>query len=110
MLNEAVHVGDPGRHMLSADGGEHRAISTLKSLQNTLPPFFFGCAAGLFRDVLKLYDEQNYKKAIKACDGILKKDPKHSETLSMKGICVYNLGRRDEGYALVREGLKCDLK
>ena len=66
--------------------------------------------AGLFRDVLRLYDEQSYKKAVRACEAILKKAPTHAETLAMKGICVYNLGRKEEAYALVREGLKSDLK
>lgn len=66
--------------------------------------------AGLFRDVLRYYDESNYKKAIKACEQILKKQATHSETLAMKGICVYNLGRKEEAYQLVREGLKNDLK
>lgn len=66
--------------------------------------------AALFRDVLKQYDEQQYKKAIKSCEGILKKVPAHGETLSMKGICVYNLGRKEEAYELVRQGLKCNLK
>lgn len=66
--------------------------------------------AGLFRDVLRMYDEQNYKKAIKVCDQVLKKHASHSETLAMKGICVYNLGRKEEAYELVRAGIKADLK
>jgi peptide alpha-N-acetyltransferase len=38
----------------------------------------------LFRQVVKLYETKQYKKAIKAADQILKKFPDHGETLAMK--------------------------
>lgn len=45
----------------------------------------------LFRQVVKLYETKQYKKAIKAADQILKKFPDHGETLAMKvgggGVC-----------------------
>lgn len=40
--------------------------------------------AGLFRQLVKLYESKQYKKAIKAADQILKKFPDHGETLAMK--------------------------
>lgn len=48
----------------------------------------------LFRQVVKLYETKQYKKAIKAADQILKKFPDHGETLAMK-VCVAELG--DDG-------------
>jgi hypothetical protein len=50
---------------------------------------------GLFRQVVKLYETKQYKKAIKAADQILKKFPDHGETLAMKvwaACCVAWLG------------------
>lgn len=42
----------------------------------------------LFRQVVKLYETKQYKKAIKAADQILKRFPDHGETLAMKvGSC-----------------------
>lgn len=38
----------------------------------------------LFRQVVKLYETKQYKKAIKSADQILKKFPDHGETLAMK--------------------------
>jgi len=47
----------------------------------------------LFRQVVKLYESKQYKKAIKAADQILKKFPDHGETLAMKvgrgGVCGF---------------------
>ena len=64
------------------------------------------------RQVVKLYESKQYKKAIKAADQILKKVPEHGETLSMKGLTISNMGadRKEEAYDLVRRGLKSDLK
>ena len=41
---------------------------------------------------------------------MLKKFPEHGETLSMKGLTLNCLNRKEEAYKLVREGLKHDLK
>lgn len=46
--------------------------------------------AALFRQLVKLYESKQYKKAVKAADQILKKFPEHGETLAMKvggGVC-----------------------
>jgi hypothetical protein len=64
----------------------------------------------LFRQVVKLYEGKQYKKAIKAADTILKKYPDHGETLSMKGLTLNSMEKKEEAYELVRKGLKCDLK
>lgn len=50
---------------------------------------------GLFRQVVKLYETKQYKKAIKAADQILKKFPEHGETLAMK-VCAVGQGETRE--------------
>mmetsp|Transcript_486 Transcript_486/g.1020 ORF Transcript_486/g.1020 Transcript_486/m.1020 type:complete len:894 (-) Transcript_486:3118-5799(-) len=66
----------------------------------------------LFKQVVKLYENKQYKKAIKTADQILKKFPEHGETLAMKGLTLYHSStdKKEEAYELVRKGLKYDLK
>ena len=68
--------------------------------------------ADLFKNLVKQYEMKQYKKAIKHADTILKKFPKHGETLAMKGLTYnYMSGHtRDEAHALVKEGLKHDMR
>ncbi|PWA64291.1 tetratricopeptide repeat (TPR)-containing protein [Artemisia annua] len=58
----------------------------------------------------KSYETKQYKKGLKAADTILKKFPNHGETLSMKGLTLNCMDRKQEAYELVRLGLKNDLK
>lgn len=60
----------------------------------------------LFRTVVKCYETKAYKKAVKTADAVLKRYPEHGETLAMKGLVLNHLGRKEEAYKLVREGLK----
>jgi tetratricopeptide (TPR) repeat protein len=66
----------------------------------------------LFKQVVKFYEEKQYKRAIKAADQILRKVPDHGETLAMKGLVLSNMGpdKKEEAYELVRKGLKADLR
>ncbi|GLD99136.1 hypothetical protein PINS_up007854 [Pythium insidiosum] len=64
----------------------------------------------LFRTVVKCYEIKQYKKGLKAADAILKKFPDHGETLAMKGLTLSCMGKKDEAYEYVRNGLKNDLK
>ncbi|KAJ6846813.1 N-alpha-acetyltransferase 15, NatA auxiliary subunit [Iris pallida] len=66
--------------------------------------------ANLFKVIVKSYETKQYKKGVKAADGILKKFPDHGETLSMKGLILNCMDRKSEAYELVRRGLKNDLK
>ena len=68
--------------------------------------------AALFRQVVKLYESKQYKKAIKTADMILKKFPDHGETMAMKGLTLNYSGdqHKQEAYDYVRRGLKADLK
>lgn len=64
----------------------------------------------LFRTVLQCYEQKDYKKGVRNADMILKKYPAHGETLAMKGLILTNLNQRDEGWELVRKGLRNDIK
>ena len=66
--------------------------------------------ADTFRGVVKHYEMKQYKKAIKQADAILKKFPNHGETLAMKGLTLNYMSKRDEAHALVKEGLRYDMR
>lgn len=66
--------------------------------------------ADTFRNVVKHYEMKQYKKAIKQADSILKKFPKHGETLAMKGLTLNYMNKRDEAHALVKQGLMNDMR
>lgn len=68
--------------------------------------------SGLFRQVVKFYETKQYKKAIKAADQVLKKNPDHGETLSMKGLTLNSMdpSKKEEAYELARRGIKNNLK
>ncbi|TIC20481.1 N-terminal acetyltransferase A, auxiliary subunit [Wallemia mellicola] len=63
----------------------------------------------LFRQLLQLHDERQYKKGVKVADTILKKNPEHGETLAMKGLILYNMGEKESGLDYVKRGVRLDL-
>ena len=81
-------------------------MASQKPAGQSLPPK----EAGLFKNVIKLYESKQYKKGIKTADQILKKFPDHGETLAMKGLIYGYTDRQKEAYELARQGLKCNLK
>jgi tetratricopeptide (TPR) repeat protein len=66
--------------------------------------------ADLFRAVIKYYETKLYKKGVKSADGILKKYPKHGETLAMKGLILNCLNKKEEAHELVKLGLMNDMR
>ena len=70
------------------------------SRDNGLPPR----ESQLFKSIVKLYETKQYKKGIKAADGVLKKFPEHGETLAMKGLILNCMDRKTEAYDLARLG------
>ena len=66
--------------------------------------------AGIFRSIVKHYESKQYKRGLKSAEQILKKFPEHGETLSMKGLTLNCLDRKEEAYEFVRKGLRLDLK
>jgi len=75
----------------------------------------------LFKSVVKHYETKQYKKGTKAADSILKKYPKHGETLCMKGL-ILNMtsaaaaaggtegGTKKDAVAMVKLGLMNDMR
>lgn len=64
----------------------------------------------IFKNVVKHYEMKQYKKAIKQADAILKRFPNHGETLAMKGLTLNYMNKREEAHALVKEGLRNDMR
>ncbi|RPA78796.1 N-terminal acetyltransferase catalytic subunit [Ascobolus immersus RN42] len=64
----------------------------------------------LFRSVLSFYENKQYKKGLKTAEQILRRNPKHGETLAMKGLIINCLGRTDEAFTIVKDALKLDMK
>ncbi|KAI8647238.1 NMDA receptor-regulated protein 1-domain-containing protein [Parasitella parasitica] len=65
--------------------------------------------AQTFKNLLKNYEQRQYKKGLKLAEGILKNYPDHGETLAMKGLFLNNLEKKEEGYEYVKKGLLKDL-
>ena len=57
-----------------------------------------------------MYEQKQYKKAVKHADSILKIYPNHGETLCMKGLVLNNMGKKEEAHALVKQGLMHDMR
>ena len=75
--------------------------------QPPLPPK----EGAIFKRILANYEAKKFKAALRDCQLILKQKEfaEHGETLSLKGLVTFNLDKKEEGYALVRQGLKNDL-
>ncbi|KAI0020512.1 NMDA receptor-regulated protein 1-domain-containing protein [Xylariomycetidae sp. FL0641] len=64
----------------------------------------------LFRQVIRNYEDKQYKRGLKAADQILKKNPKHGDTMAMKALIINQQGKTDEAFALGKEALTADMK
>ncbi|PNS19839.1 hypothetical protein CAC42_7806 [Sphaceloma murrayae] len=65
---------------------------------------------GLFRQVVQLYENKQYKKGLKTADQILKKHPDHGDTIAMKALIINNQGKTDEAFELAKLALKHAMK
>ncbi|KAK7755489.1 hypothetical protein SLS62_002419 [Diatrype stigma] len=64
----------------------------------------------LFRQVIRNYEDKQYKRGLKAAEQILKKNPKHGDTMAMKALIMNQQGRTEEAFALGKEALTADMK
>ena len=71
-----------------------------------LPP----AARAHFKDMLKQNEEQQYKRALKSADAVLKVAPSHADTMAQKAFALLKLQRRDEAHDLVKQALKANMK
>ena len=63
-----------------------------------------------FRAVVRYYEDKQFKRGIKTADTILKKNPKHGDTMAMKALILNAQGKTDEAFALGKEALTADMK
>lgn len=63
-----------------------------------------------FRSVVRLYEDKQYKRGIKMADVILKKNPKHGDTMAMKALILNAQFKTEEAFALGKEALTADMK
>ncbi|KND87518.1 N-alpha-acetyltransferase 16, NatA auxiliary subunit [Tolypocladium ophioglossoides CBS 100239] len=66
--------------------------------------------AAQFRTVIRSYEDKQYKRGLKTADLILKKSPKHGDTMAMKALILNGQGKTDEAFALAKEALTVDMK
>jgi N-alpha-acetyltransferase 15/16, NatA auxiliary subunit len=66
--------------------------------------------ANLFRSVIRYYEDKQYKRGLKAAEQILKKNPKHGDTMAMKALILNAQGKTEEAFALGKEALTVDMK
>lgn len=104
-LSDSDRVSEPGDNSKNKKEG-FAAVNKIITMGASLPPR----EANLFKVIVKSYETKQYKKGLKAADSILKKFPKHGETLAMKGLILNCMDRKTDAYKLVHEGLTADLK
>lgn len=63
-----------------------------------------------FRSVVRLYEDKQFKRGIKLADQILKKNPKHGDTMAMKALILNAQLKTEEAFALSKEALTADMK
>jgi len=66
--------------------------------------------ANLFRQVIRNYEDKQYKRGLKAAEQILKKNPKHGDTMAMKALIINAQGKTEEAFALGKEALTVQVK
>ncbi|KAJ5388321.1 N-terminal acetyltransferase A complex subunit n.t1.c1 [Penicillium cosmopolitanum] len=64
----------------------------------------------LFRQVVRNFEQKQYKKGIKTADQVLRKNPKHGDTQAMKALIMSHLGQLEEAFVLAKEALRNDMK
>lgn len=66
--------------------------------------------SNLFRQVVRNYEDKQYKRGLKAAEQILKKNPRHGDTMAMKALILNAQGKTEEAFALGKEALTADMK
>lgn len=64
----------------------------------------------LFRQVVKHFENKQYKKGLKTADQVLKKNPNHADTQAMKALIMSHQGQEEEAFALAKTALNNNMK
>ena len=59
-----------------------------------------------FTEILKLFDNKEYKSCKKECNKALEKTPDNIEIIALLGIAQANLGEKEEGLANIKKAIK----
>ncbi|KAG8533288.1 uncharacterized protein KY384_002071 [Bacidia gigantensis] len=60
----------------------------------------------LFAQVVKNYENKQYKKGLKAAEQILRKKPDHGDTIAMKALIINGQGNSEEAFGLAKTALQ----
>ncbi|KAH0489610.1 hypothetical protein TgHK011_010030 [Trichoderma gracile] len=66
--------------------------------------------AAQFRTIIRSFEDKQYKRGLKTAELILKKHPKHGDTMAMKALILNSQGKPDEAFPLAKEALTVDMK
>ncbi|KAF7716912.1 N-terminal acetyltransferase A, auxiliary subunit [Penicillium ucsense] len=64
----------------------------------------------LFRQVVRNFEQKQYKKGLKTAEQVLKKNPTHADTQAMKALILSHMGQLEEAFTLAKEALRIDMK
>ncbi|ETN36633.1 uncharacterized protein HMPREF1541_08911 [Cyphellophora europaea CBS 101466] len=64
----------------------------------------------LFRQVVRHFENKQYKKGLKAAEQILKKNPNHADTQAMKALIIGTQGQTEPAFALAKTALGNNMK
>ena len=94
-IHDSTQLSDPS----SIFACTTRASSSLTFLffPLTMPQPLNSKDGAQFRQLVKLYEAKQHKKAIKTADGILKKNANHGDTMAMKALTLNSMGQTEEG-------------
>ncbi|RMZ87152.1 hypothetical protein DV736_g5620, partial [Chaetothyriales sp. CBS 134916] len=64
----------------------------------------------LFRQVVRHFENKQYKKGLKAAEQILRKNPNHADTQAMKALIIGTQGHSQDAFALAKTALNNNMK
>lgn len=64
----------------------------------------------LFRQVVRHFENKQYKKGLKAAEQVLRKNPNHADTQAMKALILGTQGHSKEGFTLAKIALQNNFK
>ncbi|KAL8414295.1 hypothetical protein RB594_005503 [Gaeumannomyces avenae] len=64
----------------------------------------------LLRTVVRNFEDKQYRRGLKAAEQILKKNPKHGDTMAMKALIMNAQGKTEEAFVLGKEAVSVDMK
>lgn len=92
-------------HMADDRKESDSSLKNHHSLMVIRKPIFANKEDANAREALKLFEEKQYKKALKLVDQNLKKNSSHAESLALKGCCCFHTGHKAEGETFIKKAL-----